>query len=214
MAKREVELRVAVAGVSGRHARLLHAQIVGDELYYGTPFMGLSMRAAYHADGKCHTYYPGGRIDAPDRREPLRTLSGSHLLSSGGVGPLHLLDWTYRVVPDKKDRRRTLVVDLDVFGQPTNVNLWAIEKDRHDLVDEVLARPQFEVIGHVLTEWTQPMLLAFVTHLTQASWDALNAGYMATNPGAATPTVTNPSDGSVGPWTIPKPPPVPKEQRH
>lgn len=147
---------------------------------------------------KCHVYHPGGRTIA-EPREPLRKLRDSHLLTSGGVGPLHLLDWDYRVAPDKPNRRRTLVIDLEQVDEPTMVSLWAVEKHRDDLVSEVLERRPFVLLAHALTEWTQPMLLATVTQLASDAWEQINAGYLQANPGTPTPTVANPSDGSVGP---------------
>jgi hypothetical protein len=213
VAKREVELRVALRGVAGRAALVLHAQIVGDELFYGSPFMGLGIRASYHADGKCHVYHPGGRSIAPPRA-PLRQLRGSHLLSSGGMSMLHMLDWNYRIVSDKPNRRRTLVVDIDVVDSPTNVSLWAVEHGRHDLVEDVLSRPHFNILDHVVTEWTNPMLLSTVTKPTQDVWDTLNEAYLRDHPGASTPRIANPSDGTTGPWTLPKPPTPPAAERH
>jgi hypothetical protein len=165
---------VALEGVSGRHALLLHAEIVGDHLYCGSPVLGESVRASYHADGKCHVYWPGGR-EIGTRGAPLRQLRGKHLMCGGSIGMLHILDWTYRVVPDRKHRRKTVVLDLDDVSQLASLSLWAIEQGRQDLVNEVLTNPQLVPLAHAHSDWSQPQLLVVLWRPSQDVMEGFNA---------------------------------------
>ena len=204
MATREAELRVAVEGASGRHALLVHAEIVGDDLYFGGSMMGFRARASYHRDGKTHVYFAGDRhVGAP--KAPLRHLKGAHLLNSGGGGMLHMLDWSYRVVPDRKHRRKTLVVQLEQLADLSSVSLWAIEKGREDLVQEVLDRPNMPASAHVLAEWTQPMLLAVLCRPSEEVWAQLDSAVRERHGEGTRITRHDPTDGTTGPWTMPKP---------
>lgn len=204
VAKREADLRVVVEGVSGRHALLLHAEIVGDELYYGGSMMGLKSRASYHADGNSHLHFAGERhISTP--LPPLRHFKGSHLLKSGGTTMLHMLDWNYRVVPDRKHRRRTLVVELEQLAELSSLSLWVVEKGRSDLVDEVLHRPHMPAITHVLVDWTQPMLLAVLCRPSAETWKVLDDAVRARSGSETVITRHDPTDGRTGPWTMPRP---------
>lgn len=173
MARREAEVRVALRGVSGKHALLLHAEIVGDDLYYGSSFRGLRIRASYHRDGKSHVYAGAERmLSAP--AAPLRSLRGKVLLGGASVSDLPALDWSYTPVADRKHRRSTLILDLEHLKDPLSISLWGVERNHPELVREILDDRLRIAVAHVLADWSQPQLLAVAWKLGDEVREALD----------------------------------------
>jgi hypothetical protein len=98
--------------------------------------------------------------------------TGRERLYSGGyVGN----DWSYRPKPDASTRR-TLFVDKSSVMRGFSCDIWAVEKGREDLIDQVLGEYNgfkgLELVSFLTVAWTQPQLMAVVGTLKLASWES------------------------------------------
>lgn len=156
------------------HAVYVAVRLQGEDLYYIQPvdpdfdlssLAGLNeheplFKVSHHKYGQSHVQIKGRMAAPPEQRFRLRDLKGySHIGSASGMS--EFVTWGY-VPKAESRRRRNLVLDAEtLIDVPWAADLWVVEQGCPDLVDEVLrlVEEHYELIGHSLTEDSNPQIL-------------------------------------------------------
>jgi len=177
--KQKADIRVLLQA-GDKYAVVFYAKLQGHNLYCGS---GLSFgpkdmgRYSYHESGKSHLYVPraeGLRMAIGEPGTPLAELKGKKRFP-GPNSSIKALRWDARPKPDSSTRR-TIIVDLeedlkvltetpDFVTQGFSTDLWTLEPDKPELVEEALqfyASVAGVVLAHVSADWCTPNLLLVV----------------------------------------------------
>ncbi len=152
----KTDLRLVARNQEGQFALLLHVTIRGLDLYVG----GGVVRTSIHESGVHHMRVDldRGRTRLPSpTKMKLAEMQGFQRLPGVGAGQTA---FNYNLKPDEPGRRTTVV---DFNGVTVHgIEAFAIEKGRDDLIQAVLReRKGLRILGYVLSDWTEPMLLAY-----------------------------------------------------
>lgn len=169
--QQEAHLRVVLQD-EGKYQLMLFADLVNFDLYAGPHGVRNKLRSSWHETGKVHIHTPAGRQIGPPRVMPENFTGRNRLYSGGRMGN----DWSYRPKPDSSTRR-TLLVDKSSVMRGCSCDIWAVEKGREELIEQVLGEYEssngLELVSFLSVAWTRPRLMAVVSTLKLASWESL-----------------------------------------
>ena len=168
--QQEAHVRVVLHD-EGKYQLMLFVDLVNLDLYAGPHGVRNKLRSSWHETGKVHIHTPAGRQIGPPRVMPENFTGRDKLYSGGYTGN----DWSYRPKPDSSTRR-TLLVDKPSVSRCCLCDIWAVERGKEELIDQVLGDYDgsrgIELVSFLTVDWTQPQLMAVIGTLTLAAWES------------------------------------------